>query len=191
MEPWMTSPETSPEFLRQWIIWNWETHSRNDRVAVIDKMIKVAVTWEEWLELFRIALEDKQREIVFGKIEELAGNDFEMWFNAFRMALVSERKKEQRIFLERMKKAKGSFAQWQEVRQFACVYDETMDEKFAFQEMEMLARSPAEKYIVLKMFGNNIERTTTGIRSFLSKQYSLFFNRIPRKRDSQPNTSDS
>jgi len=165
MQPWMTSPETSPEFLRQWIIWNWETRSKNDKVAVIDKMIKVAVTWKEWLELFRIALEDKQREIVFGRIEELADNDFEMWFDAFRMALVSERKREQRIFLERMKMAKDSFAQWERVRGFAYVYDETMDEKFAFQEMEMLARSPAEKYIVLKMFGSNIERTTTRIKS--------------------------
>ena len=112
----------------------------------MEPRMKSAVTLKELLELFRIASEDKQREVVFERIKKLAGNDFEMWFDTFRMALVSEREKEQRSSLEKMKMAKGSFDQWRRVWQFAYMHDETKDEEVAFRKIKKLAGNDFEMW---------------------------------------------
>jgi len=154
MQSWMESTETSAEFRRQWIAWREIVYSKDnqDNVSnVIDDMIKVAVTLEELLESLRIAVEDKQREVVFKKIRELASNDFEMWFDVFRMALVNQKNNEQKIAFGEMKKTKSNFVQWRRVRQFAYIYDETKNEKAAFQEMKNRANSFTEKSIICKI----------------------------------------
>ena len=142
MEPWMTSPKTSLEFRRQHKIWREATSSRDDRITAIDKMVKVAVTWEELLELLSITIEDKQGKIVLEEIKKLAGNDFEMWFDAFRMASIGGKKEEQKITFERMRKTKGSFSQWQKVRGWST--HKTKYGKAAFEEMKSSANNLTE-----------------------------------------------
>ena len=151
MQSWMKSAETSAEFRRQWIIWREAIYSRDNQVTAINNMIKVAITWEELLELLRIAVEDKQKEVIFGKIRELSGNDFEMWFDVFRTALVNQKNNEQKIAFGEMKKAKSNFIQWRRVRRFAYIYDKVKDEKAAFQEMKNMANSFTEKCIICKI----------------------------------------